>query len=56
MLLFSQVVSGVYKLIYSVLYHFLWQFFLTFKTATNLPQKLGVFLKILRIPTKRKSL
>ncbi len=44
MLLFGQVVNVVYVLIYSTLNHFLWQFFfLTCKTATNLPQKLGVF-------------
>jgi len=51
MLLFSQVVKQFYMLIYNVLRCILWQFFLNYKTATDLPQKLGVFLKILRIPT-----
>lgn len=51
MLLFGQVVN----VIYSALNHFLWQFFLTCKTATNLPQKLGVFLKILRFQNPQKK-
>ncbi|GEM_PF-1600786 len=56
MLLFGQVVKEVYMLIYSILNCILWQFFLTCETATNLPQKLGVFLKILRFPAEKKSL
>lgn len=38
MLLFSQVVKQVYMLNIKYLDLFLWQFFFTFKTATNLPQ------------------
>ncbi|MDR6736592.1 hypothetical protein J2X77_003465 [Sphingobacterium sp. 2149] len=56
MLLFSQVVNEVYILIYSVLSYFLWHFFFLTKSATNLPQKLRVFLKILRFPAEKKSL
>ncbi len=55
MLLFCQVVNEVYMLIYSILHHFLWHFFFLTKSATNLPQKLGVFLKILRFPAAKKK-
>ncbi len=51
----NQVVIGFYKLIYSVLCGFLWQFFSDFFSATILPQKLGVFLKIITVPPKTKK-
>lgn len=55
MLLFGQVVNKFYMLIYSVLTYILWHFFFLTKSATKLPQKLGVFLKILRFPAERKK-
>lgn len=55
MLFLNQVVKGVYMLIHSMLHVFLWQFFFDFYSATILPQKLGVFLKILMIPPKTKK-
>ncbi|ROI04783.1 hypothetical protein EGI16_08990 [Chryseobacterium sp. G0240] len=45
-----------YKLIINTLYRILWQFFIFLHIATNLPQSLGVFLKIIAVAINKKIL
>jgi hypothetical protein len=45
----NQVVKQLYLLIFKNLNPFLWQFFFEFEIATDLPQKLCGFLKILMV-------